>query len=334
MDVHGGKGICEGPGNYLANIYHAMPVSITVEGANILTRSLIVFGQGAVRCHPYLLKEMEAARDPDPAAGLAAFDAAIWKHAGHIAATKLRCLWTNMTGAAFVSAPRAGRATPLYRELAQASANFAFTAEIAMVLLGGNLKRRESLSARLGDALANLYLLSCCLKRFEDEGRPSDDWPLLQWCAAATLHAVDEAIDGVLLNLPARFVAWALRLVVRPWWGRARPPRDALNALCSDILLTPSPARDRLTAGIYLGKADEPVATLEAAMHAVIGADVIAARMRDAGVRDVDEAQRRNLITAADAAQLATAAKLKRDVIMVDDFAPETLSPIWNQPRG
>jgi len=333
MDIHGGKGICEGPSNYMANIYHAMPVSITVEGANILTRSLIVFGQGAIRCHPFITKEMAAARNPDPEAGLDAFDAVIWKHARHQVTTLFRSLWHNVTGAITAIAPRAGRASVIYGKLTRASVNFAVCAETAMILLGGDLKRRESLSARLGDALANMYLLSCCLKRYEDEGRQKEDFPLLSWCAATTLKAVDDALAGVLANLPMRPLAWLLRPFARPWWGVPQSPSDKLSSLCAELLLSPSPVRDRLTSGTYVGSSDQPVGQLEAAFHAVMAADEVSARMKAAGVRDPETAEARGILNAQDVDTLALAATLTRKVIMVDDFAPEDLSPRWNQSR-
>ncbi len=321
LDIHGGKAIIEGPRNYLANVYHAMPVSITVEGANILTRSLIIFGQGAIRCHPYLYKEMLAARDTDPDKSLVDFDALIWAHAAHIAGTKLRALMHNLTGGWFARAPRAGAAKPIYRQLGRASASFAYVAEVAMILLGGALKRREALSARLGDALSQMYLLSCALKRFEDDGRPDEDLPLLRWSAQHCLYEIQTALNGVLENFPYWPMGALMRLIVFPLGRRHQPPSDKLNGRIADMLLSPSTARDRLTAGIYIGPADQAVGELDAALEAVTGADAITQRLKRAGLTEP---------TPEEKEVLDRAAALTRKVIAVDDFAPEELSPRWD----
>jgi len=330
MDIHGGKGIIEGPRNYLANVYHAMPVSITVEGANILTRSLIIFGQGAIRCHPYLYKEMQAARDEDKERGLADFDALIWRHLGHMIVTKWRAFFHNLTGGWFASAPTAGKATGIYRQLARASASFAYVAEVAMVLLGGALKRRESLSARLGDALSHMYMLSAALKRFEDDGRPEADLPLLKWSAAHSLYEIQNALDGVLANFPFPPLGWLMRIIVFPLGRHRHPPKDKLSGRIADLLLAPSATRDRLTAGIYIGPADQPVGQLDVALEAVIEADATLGRLRRLGIKTGEDALAQNAINAAEKKVLDRAEDLTRKVITVDDFAPEEISPRWN----
>lgn len=334
MDIHGGKAICDGPRNYLANVYHAMPVSITVEGANILTRNLIIFGQGAIRCHPYLLKEMTAANDPDPKASLETFDGLIWQHAGHQLLTAARSLVHNLTFGWFASAPRAGKATRHYRQLARYCASFALLAEVAMVVLGGALKRKERISARLGDALSHLYILSTALKRFEDDGRPDSDLGLLKWSTQYSLYQVQNALDGALANFPNRPIAWLLRLLVFPLGRHRRPPHDELTGQAADLLLAPSDIRDRLTAGIYIGPDDQPLGQLEAALKAVLAADVVTAKMRKAGVSDVDTAVAQKLISAAEKDLVIQAESLTAAVIAVDDFAPEEISPLWNRPRA
>ncbi len=330
MDIHGGKGIIEGPRNYLANVYHAMPVSITVEGANILTRSLIIFGQGAIRCHPYLYKEMQAARDENNERSLVDFDALIWRHLGHMFSITGRGFLHNLTGGMFASAPTAGKATSIYRQLTRASVSFAFVAEVAMVLLGGALKRRESLSARLGDALSHLYILSCALKRFEDDGRPEGDLPLLKWGARHSLYEIQNALDGVLANFPYPPLGTLMRLIVFPLGRRRQPPSDELSGRIADLLLAPNAARDRLTAGIYIGPADQPVGQLDIALEAVIEADATLARLRRIGIKTGEEALAQGASNAAEKKVLDRAEDLTRKVITVDDFAPEEISPLWN----
>ena len=330
MDIHGGKGIIGGPRNYLANIYHAMPVSITVEGANILTRSLIIFGQGAIRCHPYLYKEMEAARDPDQDKGLIDFDHLIWRHLGHMIGLTLRSFLHNLTGGLFFHAPRAGKVSWIYRQLGRASVSFAYVAEVAMVLLGGELKRKESLSARLGDALSHMYILSAALKRFEDEGRPEADLDLLTWGARHSLFEIQNALDGVLANFPYPPLGWLMRIIVFPLGRHRQPPKDKLSGHIAELLLAPSAVRDRLTAGIYIGPADQPVGQLDVAMQAVIDADAIAARFRKQGIKHMDDPRAQSALSPAEKAVMARSEDLTAKVIAVDDFAPEDVSPLWN----
>jgi acyl-CoA dehydrogenase len=204
MDVVGGKGICLGPSNFLGRAYQQVPMAITVEGANILTRSLIIFGQGAIRCHPYLLPEMQAAQNKDVRQGLVDFDKALWGHIGYTIKNGFRALWLGMTGSHFVGvnvdvAPEVGR---YYQQMTRFSAAFAFLSDISLLVLGGSVKRREKLSARLGDILAQMYLISCTLKRFEADGRQAADLPLVNWAIWDAMYKAQEAFDGVIANFP------------------------------------------------------------------------------------------------------------------------------------
>jgi len=282
MDVIGGKGICLGPQNFLGRAYQQIPVAITVEGANILTRSLILFGQGAIRCHPYVLKEMHAAREGD----LAAFDAALWGHVGFSVSNAARALVMGLTGARFVGVPEgaAPDTRHYYKQLTRMSAAFAFTADLAMGTLGGSLKRKEKLSARLGDVLAQMYLASCALKRFEDEGRQAADLPLLHWALQDCLHKAGEAFEGVIANFPNRlFAAFLRRVVVFPLGKPWAPPSDQLGQDVARLLIEPSATRDRLSADVYLPTdLEEPVAALEAAFRATVEAEPVEAKLRRA----------------------------------------------------
>ncbi len=327
MDIHGGKAICDGPQNYMLPTYLAVPVGITVEGANILTRNLIIFGQGAIRAHPYLLKEMAAAQEPDPEKALDAFDDAVWGHAAFQAASLGRAFWHNLTGGRFAAAPDAGPATPYYRQISRASASFALVAETAMVMLGGRLKRLEGLSARLGDVLSGLYLASCALKRFEDQGRPASDWPLLQYAVEDELHNIQTALDEFLRNFPARVPAWILRRLVFPWGRPHDRPSDKLSGECADILMEASGTRDRLTKGIYLGGANEVgTGMLDDALKKVLKADPILRRLRkDHDIRDPKVAEARDLITGEEVQLIAAADQATDRVIQVDDFAQDAL---------
>ncbi|MDO9125750.1 MAG: acyl-CoA dehydrogenase, partial [Parvibaculum sp.] len=265
MDIHAGKGVIDGPSNYLGNLYRAVPVGITVEGANILTRNLIVFGQGAIRSHPHLLKEMEALEEEDRDVALAKFDEAFWRHVGHSMKTMGRAWLRNWTGGLVSPAPGAGKATRYYRQLSRHAAGFALVADLALLTLGGGLKRKEMLSARLGDILSELYLMSAVLKRWEDEGRQVEDMPLVAYCMEESFSTIDQRFAEVFANLPNRFVAAIAKLIVQPLGPRRRGPDDRLAMRCAEILLAPSTTRDRLTSGLYLGRGDDAVSTLERA---------------------------------------------------------------------
>ena len=329
MDILGGKGICLGPNNFMGRIYQQLPIAITVEGANILTRNLIIFGQGAIRCHPFVLKEMNAAREGD----LKGFDSALFGHVRHVMSNKMRAFLMAITGSRFVSV--SSRAAPgthrYYRHLTRISAAFAFVADVSMLALGGSLKRRERISARLGDVLSMLYLASAALKRFEDEGRQEADLPFLHWSLQDALARAAEALEGVLANYPSRLIGRGLRLAVFPLGQRFAHPDDALGQQVARLLIAPSAARDRLCAGMYLPKAEsEPLGCLEAALEATIKAEAVEAKIRAAqkagtirGRTPGELAQAAlaaNVIGGEEQALLKRAALLRDEVIRVDDF--------------
>lgn len=328
MDVHGGKAVCDGPNNYLGNLYRAMPVAITVEGANILTRNLIIFGQGAVRCHPFLLEEMLAAEDPDPQHGLERFERVIYKHFGRAAMNTVRAWWHGLTLGRLAARPASAGATGgYYRQLSRYAAALSFVAEIALVHLGGALKRREMISARLGDVLSELYLLSCVLKRHHALGQPADDLPVLDWCCETGFAAIERSFDEVLRNYPSRPLAWWMRAVVLPWGVRRRGPADELTRRCARLTMTPGAARDRLTAGVHAGADGRGLARVEAAFAAVTGAAEARRRMREARLDDVDEALAGGIIDAAERDALQAAAQAVAEAVAVDHFDADVLSP-------
>ena len=331
MDIHGGKAVIDGPQNYLGNLHRAVPVGITVEGANILTRNLIVFGQGAIRAHPYLLDEMSALADTDRERGLTAFDKAFWKHVGHSFQTLFRAFGRSWTFGAFAPAPDAGDATPFYRQLSRYSAAFALCADMALLTLGGALKRKEMLSARFGDILSELYLLSAALKRWQDEGRQKEDFAALEWCMASGFRTIENRLAEILANLPNRFVAGFLKLVVQPFGARVLGPSDRVVHQCASLVLEPSAARDRLTPDLAYVDDDCGFARLERAFALVVNSDAIAKRMRAAHISDWKDAVTKGVITQAEGEQLATAREAVTKVIEVDDFAPEALSPIYKK---
>ncbi|WP_313436220.1 acyl-CoA dehydrogenase [Novosphingobium sp.] len=325
MDVHGGKAIIEGPRNYLGSQYRAIPVGITVEGANILTRSLMVFGQGAIRSHPYLLEEIRAVGDANRGRALANFDQVLWKHVGHALKTAIRAFVRNWSGGAFAPAPRAGKATRYYRQMSRYAAAFAFVSDISFLTLGGELKRRELLSGRLGDVLSELYLLSGALKRWEDEGRQEDDLPLLAWCMESGFATIEQRFAEIIANFPARPVGWMLRLFIQPFGRGRNGPSDRTIRQCAEILMEPCPARERLIDNVYIGGADEAVGRLTEAFRQTVATQPVHDRLRKARVRDLDKAREQGLISEEELASLRAADAAVAEVIAVDDFAAEEL---------
>jgi acyl-CoA dehydrogenase len=341
MDIVGGKGICMGPSNFLGAAYMQTPVMITVEGANILTRSLIVFGQGAIRCHPYVLKEIAATREPDREKASIEFDAALFGHLRFVASNLARTFVMGMTGSHFVRVP--GGVAPetrrYYQQLTRFSAALAFLADLSMGTLGGALKRKEKLSARLGDILSLMYLCSATLRRYEAEGRQSADAPLMHWAIWDAMFKAQNAFEGVISNFPNRVVAAVMRRVVFPLGRPYMVPSDKLGHEVARLLIEPSATRDRLTAGMYLPKAEgNPLGEIERALAATIAAEPIEAKLRAAmkegrfdaklppgagGEERIARAVAAGAITEAEAQMLATARELTAKVIRVDDFAQD-----------
>ena len=332
MDIHGGKAVQEGPLNYLGSFYRAVPIGITVEGANIVTRGLMQFGQGAIRSHPYLLKEITALEEPDRARGLDDFDRAFWAHVRHGVINALRALAHAWTGGIFASAPEAGSARRYYGPLTRYACAFALAADVTLLTLSAGLKRREMISGRFGDILSELYLLSAVLKRWEDEGRQQADLPLVEWCMQTGFAAIETRLDEILANLPSRPAAWLLRFILLPFGVRRRAPSDRVTQACAEILLVPSGTRERLTADIAHGVGDDGLARLERAFEVTVAAQPLRDRLQHAHVRDVEEALARHLINAAEAAQLRAAAEAVAAAVAVDDFSPQELTA--HQPMG
>lgn len=326
MDIHAGKGVIDGPSNYLGNLYRAVPVGITVEGANILTRNLIIFGQGAIRSHPYLLDEMKALEEEDEEAAFDAFDEAFWLHVAHGVRTFFRAWGRNWTGGLFAPAPRAGAASPHYRQLSRRAASFALISDLALLTLGGALKRREMLSARLGDVLSDLYLLAAVLKRWEDEGRQKDDLPLLRYCMADGLARIDRNLAEVFANLPNRLIGLVAKLIIQPLGVRRHGPSDDLARECAELLLAPSATRDRLTSGLHPGKAGDAVAVLEEAFSLSVLTQTARDRMREAKIAAPETALASGLLTSEEAARIGDYQRLLARVVAVNDFASEELA--------
>ena len=335
MDIAGGKGICMGPSNFLGAAYMQMPVSITVEGANILTRSLIIFGQGAIRCHPHVLDEMEATREADAEAASIAFDRALFGHIGFVLSNFARTLVLGLAGSHPVRVPDVAPETRrYYQQLTRFSAALAFLADVSMGVLGGSLKRKEKLSARLGDVLSYLFLASATLKRYEDEGRQAADAPLMHWAIWDAMFKSQTALEGVISNFPNRVIAALMRRTVFPLGRPYVVPSDRLGHDVAALLIEPSATRDRLTSGMYLARTENDVLpAIETALAAAIAADPAETRIREAekaGRFTVGAGEDRSAaahaagIISTEELQLVLRAKRLIDrVIRVDDFAPD-----------
>lgn len=335
MDVHGGRAICDGPRNYLMSAYTAAPVAITVEGANILTRSLIIFGQGAMRCHPWLLKEIAAAEETESSRAVDAFDRALFGHIGRVLTNAARSFVKNATGGLIGSDPSVGEANYWYAQLERASASFATVAELALMQLGGELKRKEMLSGRFADVLGEMYLMSCALKRFEDDGRPAMDLPVIEYAFENSMFAIQRSLDDIIANLPSRASAWLLRVLVFPWGRRWRPASDKLAGRVSDLLVMSAEFRARLCAGMYFDpSSDDNIGCLEHAVRTAAASEAAEAKLRDAVREGQLQAYSRDLVADAQAAGVLNAGEVEqiratqdaiRRAIDVDDFAADEL---------
>ncbi|MBL1378703.1 acyl-CoA dehydrogenase FadE [Zobellella iuensis] len=331
MDIHGGKGICMGPNNYLARGYQGAPIAITVEGANILTRSMIIYGQGAIRCHPYVLAEMLSMQEPDAKKALAQFDRALFGHLGFALGNFVRSLWFGLTGARLSPAPVKDATARYYRQMNRLSANLGLLSDLAMATLGGELKRKERLSARLGDILSQLYLVSATLKRFNDEGRPAEVLPLVHWACQDGLYRAQVALVELLDNFPARGLGRVLKLLLMPFGAPLQRPSDRLDQQVARLLQTPGLARNSLAGDLYLtAEEGNPLGMLEKALTDILRAEPLFEKATKAiGRRPfmaldqvAEEALAAGAISREEAALLAEAEASRLRTINVDDFDP------------
>ena len=321
MDIHGGKGICLGPNNWIGRGYQMTPIAITVEGANILTRTLIIFGQGAIRAHPYVLREMRAAKEMQGAEAAREFDDALTSHIGHVISNGVRALVYGLTHASFAPVPdnSSPETRHYFRHISRLSAAFAFLADMSMLAMGGALKRKEKISGRLGDVLSMMYLVSATLKRYEDQGRLKEDLPLVRWSVRDALYRAQQAIDQILSNFPVKSLATLLRFVVFPLGMPWRPPLDSRNHECARIALEPGAARDRLTAGMFIPRNEsEATGQLEAALLAAVACEPIEKKLREAAKAGTPDPE--SALNAEELAQWQRKEALRKNVIKVDDF--------------
>ncbi len=342
MDIIGGKGICLGPSNFLAEAHIQTPISITVEGANILTRSLIIFGQGAIRCHPYVLKELKAAQNPNQNEALDQFDIAVKKHFSMIIKNFSRAFLSGLTGAYLIKTNSKidAECKRFLQSADRFSAAFSFVADYCLLTLGGKLKRKEMISARLGDILSNLFMLSACLKNHKDNGQKKEDLAVTIVSCKICLDGITKAFDGLFYNLPNKFLALILKRIVFPWGYEKFEPSDEELFMASKQITENGKARDKLTAEVYVSKdtnkdtlKKEPVSCIEAALEATILCDPIESKIRAAekkgrfvnnplaNVRDLAlEAFKENVITKEEYKLLNSKNELRDMIIHVDVF--------------
>jgi len=336
MDVQGGKAIISGPKNYLGRAYDSIPISITVEGANILTRSLMIYGQGAIRCHPFVLQEMEAASNPDYEQGLHDFDNLLFQHIGTTLSNAARSFVMALTHARYTDVPRSGPTRRYFQHINRYSAAFALASDASMLVMGGDLKRKETLSARLGDVFSYVYLASTVLKHHEDQGSPTDDLPLVEWSCRSLLYLAQEQLHGLLRNFPNRIVASLLRLCIFPRGRTYFAPSDRLGRDVVELLTSPTDARERLSAGIYKKQeAGNPLGLLQHALETVEDNAPLNRKLREAvrnkiiSGRDdpaaIEAGRKAGVLTESEAERLLEQDRQIMDLINVDDFAPEEI---------
>ncbi|GAP75890.1 Acyl-CoA dehydrogenase, short-chain specific [Pseudoalteromonas sp. SW0106-04] len=335
MDVHGGKGICLGPNNYLGRGYQGAPIAITVEGANILTRNMIIYGQGAIRCHPFVLTELNACSIDDSNEALDVFDNALMGHIGYTISNLVRTKWLALTGARFTSVPYKDETTEFYRDAARFSASLALMSDICMAVFGGSLKRKERISARLGDMLSYLYLVSATLKRYNDEGRRKEDLPLVKWACQEYLYRCQRALADLINNMPSVFLRGVLKVILFPWGRPVRKPTDKQEHVIAQLLQTPNETRERLSQHIFL--TDGPHSLLgkqEQTLRNILAVEplfdkVCRATGKKLPFTQLDKVAQMGLdegvLSEQEAHQLRDVEQQRLDVINVDDFDPADL---------
>jgi len=338
MDVHGGKGIMLGPKNYLGRGYEIVPVAITVEGANLLTRNLIIFGQGALRCHPFVLREMNAARNPDRAAGVDEFDRALFAHIGFTLSNAVRSLIMALTHARFTRAPVQGATARYYQHVVRFSASFAFAVDVALLALGGYLKKKESLSARLGDVLSYMYLASMVLKHHENQGRQLEDLPIVEWACRSLLYDAQEQLHGFLRNFPNRLLAGLMRALIFPRGRVYSAPHDRLGRQVAALVTAPTQARERLGDLVYRTlEPHNPLGLLQEVLLLAVQLEPLEKRIRVEGVNTgritalefpgrIQQALAAGILSETEAAALREYDRKVMDIINVDDFEPQELA--------
>ena len=346
MDIHAGRAIQGGPMNYLSTHYLGIPIAITVEGANILTRNLMIFGQGATRCHPFVLKEMAAAADPEAERGAEAFDRWLFQHIGHTAGNMGRAFGLALTSSRWVKVPSNCATKREFQHLSRLCAGLAVTSDMAMLTLGGALKRKELISARLGDALAYLYMASAALKRFADEGQQAADRPYLDYALAHCFCRAADAMKEALINFPNRWAGWLLRAIIFPLGQHYTPPKDALALEIAQSMMVPGKQRDRMTHLCFVGKdKDDAIGLMDTAFVALYEVMPIEKRLLQAiaaktvnGKLPLEEklhaAEKAGVLSSNERRMVLRAEQLRYRAIQVDHFSPDLSEVLTNKGQA
>ena len=341
MDIHGGKAVMTGPKNYVADAYSSIPIAITVEGANIMTRNLMIFGQGATRSHPYVLKEMELAGQEINESTVSQFDDVFFGHVGFSMSNAVRSLVLGVTGGRFTNTTGSAKLTKHYRDLNRLSSAFALIADVSMLTLQSKLKFKEMLSARLGDLLSYLYLASMVLKHYESEGCPEEEYPLVEWTMNYLTHQYQIAMQEILQNYPSKLLAMKMGFIIFPLGSRFDAPRDYQDTALVKIFTTASKTRERLLQGTFdQNLSTNPVGQVNAVFMKSLELAPLYKKIRDAnksglvekalGAQQIELAKQANVITDAEAEQLFEFDAQLMEVIHVDHFEPSEL--IRSQP--
>jgi acyl-CoA dehydrogenase len=336
MDIQGGSGICLGPRNYLGRLYQVIPVCITVEGANILTRTMMIFGQGAVRCHPFIYEEIQALHQQDKTKAVQQFDELLFGHIGFIMRNKVASFWLGITNARFINVPGDENTKKYYQSISRLSVAFAFVTDYAIMVLTGSLKRKERISGRFADAISNLYLCSTVLKQFQDQGCPEDDLPLLHWACQQTIYDAQQAIWELFRLLPFKPILWGMKFIVFPLGRPYTAPGDKIIHQTATILLNDTEARDRLTQGIYINEIEnDSTGRIEYAFKAVLAAAPVEKKIRQAqknkqlpkGMGDavLKQAVEKKIISSNEVTLIEVADKARSLAIKVDDFSVDEM---------
>ncbi len=340
MDIHAGKGIIQGPSNYLNLLYQTIPIAITVEGANILTRTMIIFGQGAIRAHPYLLKEMQSVKQEDRNRGIRAFDKALFGHIGFTISNVVRSLVMGLTGARFVKSPVKDETAHYFRQLTRMSTVFALVSDLVLLVLGGAFKFREKISGRLADILSHMYMASAVLKHYRDQGSHEEDLPLVHWSVRDSLFVIQNRLVNVLRNFPIPWMGRLIKFIIFPTGHPYKEPRDYLGKRVARMLISDNPSRDRLTAGIYRSCSDDAAGIVNCAFAAVMAAAPADKKIKahyhrvvtiDNYEELIEKALADDVITEPEAERIRTAQELSYRVISVDDFARSEVEPGYRE---
>jgi acyl-CoA dehydrogenase len=335
MDIHAGRGIQAGPRNYLLNGFMSIPVGITVEGANILTRNLIIFGQGAIRCHPYIYQEMQAIYMDDKKKSLKMFDNLMLQHMGFTLSNVARGFLFGVGWTRFVKAPVKDSTAHYYRKLTRISTALALAADLSMASLGGELKRMENISARLGDVLSYLYLASSVLKYYHDNGSQPDDLIHVDWSVQYCIYQAQEALMHFYANFPKKLIGRIMQFICFPFGRRFEPPADHLKRKLSEMMMKPSTFRDRLSRYCFVGKeSDDPTGRMENAFLMMWEVEPLLKKMHDAEKQGLiprhalkkdyfTNAVKAEVLTLDEKVKLEKFEAMRLDAMQVDDFPAE-----------